>query len=153
LPGETFFSAAQQYEPQLIELGWEQHVVIATPATLITLLRMVALGWRQEKLAQNAQEISRLGTQLYERLGKLAEHMRRLGKNLQTTVNTYNESVGAMESRVLASARKFHELGAAPMGEAIDDLDPLEVMTREFQRLEFSPISVEEDGLVRESHS
>lgn len=153
LPGETFFSAAQQYEPQLIELGWEQHVVIATPATLITLLRMVALGWRQEKLAQNAQEISRLGQQLYERLGKLAEHMRRLGKNLQTTVNTYNESVGAMESRVLASARKFHELGAAPTGQAIDDLDPLEVMTREFQRLEFSPIREEEDGLVRESHS
>jgi DNA recombination protein RmuC len=153
LPGETFFSAAQQHEPQLIELGWEQHVVIATPSTLITLLRMVALGWRQEKLAQNAQEISHLGQQLYERLAKLAEHMRRLGKNLNTTVSTYNETVGTMESRVLASARKFHELGAAPSGDTIDDLEPLEVMTREFQRLELSPTSLGEDGFARESHS
>jgi DNA recombination protein RmuC len=153
LPGETFFSAAQEHEPQLIEMGWEQHVVIATPATLITLLRMVALGWRQEKLAQNAQEISRLGQQLYERLAKMSEHMRRLGKNLQTSVNTYNETVGAMESRVLASARKFHELGAAPAGDSIDDLEPLEVMTREFQRLEFSPVGVGNGELDRESHS
>jgi DNA recombination protein RmuC len=153
LPGETFFSAAQQHEPQLIELGWEQHVVIATPSTLITLLRMVALGWRQEKLAQNAQEISGLGQQLYERLSKLAEHMRRLGRSLQTSVNTYNETVGTMESRVLASARKFHELGAAPSGDTIDDLEPLEVMTREFQRLELSPTSLGEDGFARESHS
>jgi DNA recombination protein RmuC len=153
LPGETFFSAAQEHEPQLIEMGWEQHVVIATPATLITLLRMVALGWRQEKLAQNAQEISRLGQQLYERLAKMSEHMRRLGKNLQTSVNTYNETVGTMESRVLASARKFHELGAAPSGDSIDDLEPLEVMTREFQRLEFSPMGVGNGDLDRESHS
>jgi DNA recombination protein RmuC len=153
LPGETFFSAAQQHEPQLIELGWEQHVVIATPSTLITLLRMVALGWRQEKLAQNAQEISDLGKQLYERLSKLAEHMRRLGRSLKTSVDSYNETVGTLESRVLASARKFHELGAAPSGDTIDDLEPLEVMTREFQRLEFSTASMEEDGCVPESHS
>jgi DNA recombination protein RmuC len=128
-------------------------VVIATPSTLITLLRMVALGWRQEKLAQNAQEISQLGKQLYERLSKLAEHMRRLGRSLQTSVNTYNETVGAMESRVLTSARKFHELGAAPSGDTIDDLEPLEVVTREFQRLEFSSQGVEEGGLFPESHS
>jgi DNA recombination protein RmuC len=153
LPGETFFSAAQQHEPQLIELGWEQHVVIATPATLITLLRMVALGWRQEKLAQNAQEISDLGKQLYERLAKLAEHMRRLGKSLQTSVNTYNETVGTLESRVLTSARKFHELGAAPSGDDIDDLEPLEVMTREFQRLELLSTSLDDGPTFPESHS
>ncbi len=99
------------------------------------------------------QEISRLGQQLYERLAKMSEHMRRLGKNLQTSVNTYNETVGAMESRVLASARKFHELGAAPAGDSIDDLEPLEVMTREFQRLEFSPVGVGNEDLDRESHS
>jgi DNA recombination protein RmuC len=145
LPGETFFSAAQQHEPQLIEMGWEQHVVIATPSTLITLLRMVALGWRQEKLAQNAQEISRLGQQLYERLSKVADHMRRLGRSLKTSVDSYNETVGTLESRVLPSARKFQELGAAPSGDSIDDLEPLEVMTREFQRLEFTPAGLDGD--------
>ncbi|HTQ40137.1 MAG TPA: DNA recombination protein RmuC [Pirellulales bacterium] len=153
LPGETFFSAAQQYAPQLIELGWEQHVVIATPVTLITLLRMVALGWRQEKLAQNAQEISDLGKQLYERLAKVADHMRRLGKSLQTSVNTYNETVGTLESRVLTSARKFHELGAAPSGDTIDDVEPLEVMTREIQRLELLSASLEEAPSFPKSHS
>ena len=152
LPGETFFSAAQQHEPQLIEMGWEQHVVIATPSTLITLLRMVALGWRQEKLAQNAQEISRLGQQLYERLSKVADHMRRLGRSLKTSVDSYNETVGTLESRVLPSARKFQELGAAPSGDSIDDLEPLEVMTREFQRLEFTPAGLE-DGFDGESQS
>jgi DNA recombination protein RmuC len=94
-----------------------------------------------------------LGKQLYERLSKLAEHMRRLGRSLKTSVDSYNETVGTLESRVLASARKFHELGAAPAGDTIDDLEPLEVMTREFQRLEFSRAGVEEEASFPESHS
>src|SRR5690606_4043950 len=104
LPGETFFSAALEHDPSLIEVGMEQNVVIATPTTLITLLRTVALGWRQEKLAQNAQQISDLGKQLYERLMKLSEHFGRLGKSLQASVKSYNEAVGTLESRVLVSA-------------------------------------------------
>jgi DNA recombination protein RmuC len=138
LPGEAFLSAAQEQEPQLIELSWEQRVVIATPSTLITLLRTVALGWRQEKLAQNAQEISDLGKQLYERLYNLTDHIRRLGKSLQTSVKTYNEAVGTLETRVLVSARKFHELGAASTGDEIDQVEPLEIMARESQRLEYA---------------
>jgi DNA recombination protein RmuC len=103
------------------------------------LLRTVALGWRQEKLAQNAQEISDLGKQLYERLSKLVDHIRRLGRSLETSVKTYNEAVGTMESRVLVTARKFRELGAAASGDEIAELDPLEITTREFQRLQFVP--------------
>ena len=149
LPGEAFLSAAQEQEPQLIELGWEQRVVIATPSTLITLLRTVALGWRQEKLAQNAQEISDLGKQLYERLYNLTDHIRRLGKSLQTSVKTYNEAVGTLETRVLVSARKFHELGAASTGDEIDQVEPLEIMAREFQRLEYaSDIANDDESAV-----
>ncbi len=143
LPGEAFFSAAQEQEPQLIEMGWEHRVVIATPSTLITLLRTVALGWRQEKLAQNAQEISELGKQLYDRLFNLTDHIRRLGKSLQTSVKTYNEAVGTLESRVLVSARKFRELGAAS-GDDLDQAEPLEIMAREFQRLDYAPAAVDD---------
>jgi DNA recombination protein RmuC len=145
LPGETFFSAAQEQVPQLIEMGWEQRVVIATPSTLITLLRTAALGWRQEKLAQNAQEISDLGKQLYERMFTLTDHVRRLGKSLQTSVKTYNEAVGTLETRVLVSARKFRELGATSGGDEIEQLEPLEVMAREFQRLEYASDAIEEE--------
>lgn len=136
LPGETFFSAALEHEPALIEVGVEQRVMIATPTTLITLLRTVALGWRQETLARSAQEISTLGKMLYERLATVADHMRRLGKNLQASVKTYNEAVGTLESRVLVSARKFRELGAAGSADEIEEVEPLEISTRDFQRLE-----------------
>ncbi len=118
-------------------------MVIATPSTLITLLRTVALGWRQEKLAQNAQEISELGKQLYDRLFNLTDHIRRLGKSLQTSVKTYNEAVGTLESRVLVSARKFRELGAAS-GDDLDQAEPLEIMAREFQRLDYAPAAVDD---------
>ncbi|MFA5384376.1 MAG: DNA recombination protein RmuC [Eubacteriales bacterium] len=135
LPREAFFSAALEHEPGLIEFGVEQHVVIATPTTLIALLHAVAYGWKQEKLAENAKAISILGNQLYERLRGLAGYFSDLKKGLDNSIEAYNRAVGALESRVLVSARKFKEYGAAS-GNEIKDSEIIEKDTRTIQNLE-----------------
>lgn len=111
LPSEGFFSAALEQDPSLIEMGVEQKVVIATPMTLIGLLKAVAYGWKQERISKHTKEIYNLGKELYKRLGDVQQHIGKIGKSLSASVDSYNKMVGSLESRVLVSARKFESLG------------------------------------------
>jgi DNA recombination protein RmuC len=132
LPGETFFSAALEHDPQLIEFGVEKSVILATPTTLIALLKAIAYGWRQEQVAENAEKISILGKELYERTQTFVSHFSKLGKNLNNTVVAFNQAVGSLESRMLVSTRKFRELGACS-GEEIEVLEGLDRLPRMLQ--------------------
>jgi len=129
LPGETFFSAALEQDPDLIEWGVANQVIPASPTTLIALLKAVAYGWNQEKLARNAHEISALGKELHDRLRGLAGHIAAVGGGLDRAVESYNKAVGSLESRVLVSARKLAEKGAT-VTDDIPELEPIETTTR-----------------------
>ncbi len=129
LPGETFFSAALEQDSSLIEHGVLNRVIPASPTTLIALLKAVAYGWNQEKLARNAQQISELGKELHDRLRNLAGHITSVGTGLDRAVESYNKAVGSLESRVLVSARKFAELGAS-VADDIPQLEPIETTAR-----------------------
>ncbi|MGB9625828.1 MAG: DNA recombination protein RmuC [Phycisphaerae bacterium] len=132
IPGESFFAAAVDCDKSLIEDGMSRRVVLATPTTLLALLRAVAYGWRQEQIAQNAQEISDLGRQLYERLRTLVEHFANVGKSLQKANEAYNKAVGSMETRVFSAARRFKDLGATS-GPEIEVIEPIDATPRELR--------------------
>ncbi len=129
LPAESIFSAALEEDPSLIEEGVKQKVILATPTTLIALLRAVAYGWREEKLAENARHISELGAELYNRIRVLGEHVGKLGKSLGAAVESYNKSVAALESRVLTQARRFRDLSVS-CSEAIEEPKAIETSPR-----------------------
>ena len=141
LPGENFYSVALEHDPKLIEDGVNQGVIIATPTTLIALLKAVSYGWRQEQMAANAQEVSRLGKDLYDRLRTFTSHFADIGKGLDRALESYNKGVGSLEARVLVTARKFKERGAIG-GEEIEILEPIDKSAR--------GLSLDEGGLFPE---
>lgn len=136
LPGESFFSAALEKDPSLIEFGVKEKVILATPTTLIALLRAVAFGWRQEGIADNARAISELGRELHKRLGDMSQHFAKLGKQIHSVVESYNQSVGTFERRVLVSARKFNQLDPGLENHALEMLNPLDSIPRSVQAIE-----------------
>lgn len=133
LPGEDFFSSALRKDPALIEAGVENKVILATPTTLIALLKAVSYGWRQEQLSRNAQKISELGKELYKRLADMTEHLADMGNNLKKAVLSYNKGVGSFETRVVVKAREFKELGIGETAKDMGDLEPIETVPRETQ--------------------
>jgi DNA recombination protein RmuC len=129
LPGDSFFSAALEQDPALIEDSAQKRVLIATPTTLIALLHAVAYGWRQEQVERGAQRVSDLGRQLYDRLRAFAGHFAEAGSGLKKAVESYNRAVGSLESRVLTAARRFKEFGAAS-GDDILEVEPIDETPR-----------------------
>jgi DNA recombination protein RmuC len=139
VPGEAFYAAAIEHDPSLIEYALKLGVVLAAPTTLIALLKAVAYGWREESLKENALEISELGRDLYERLAKMGEHVAKLGRSLDAAVDSYNKTVGSLETRVLVKARKFKDLAVTNGNRTdIDQLEPVERVPRLLQAPEYS---------------
>jgi DNA recombination protein RmuC len=132
IPGESSFAAAAHNDLNLIEDGMQMRVVLATPTTIIALLRAVAFGWRQEQIAKSAQLISDMGKQLHERMRILIDHISGIGKGLERANSAYNSAVGSLEARVLPSARRFKDLGVAP-GEEIVILEQVETTPRQLK--------------------
>lgn len=140
LPGENFFSAAVSRDNRLMETAVEKGVILATPITLISLLKTVSFSWRQEKATQNAREIRDLGASLYERLCSMAGHLSRLGKDIEKCVETFNQTAGSFEKRVLVPSRKLAELGVAVKnGRMVPEPAPIENRPRNVEEEKFSP--------------
>jgi len=137
VPGEDFFSAALKVDAGLIEFGVEHKVIVATPTTLIALLKAVAYGWQQEALAKNAEQVAALGRELYERIRTLGKHWADVGRHLGRTVNAYNKATGSLESRVLSGARKFEALKAAPDQASLTSPEQVEAQPRTLTASEF----------------
>ena len=130
IPGEHFLTAALEHDATLWDYAFDKKVLLATPTNLIAIARTVAAVWRQEKLAKEARQIGELGKELYERLAKAADDLRRVGSGLATAVNNYNSFVASFESRSLVTARKFRELNIEPGRREIDVLAPVEALPR-----------------------
>jgi DNA recombination protein RmuC len=137
IPGDPLLTAALEHEPGLMEYAVANHVLLATPTSLIALLRAVAYGWQQEALTENARQVQVLGAQLYERISVLGEHMAGVGRSLTGAVTAYNRAVGSLEGRVLVTARRFVEMGVVGAGEREPTTPlPVDTVTRPLQAVE-----------------
>ena len=132
IPGDQFLSAALDIDPALLEDALRQKIIMATPTSLVALLRAVAYGWRQQAVAENAERIRELGEDLYKRIGTFTEHLARLGRQLEGGVDSYNKAVGSLERQLLPGARKFVELGINPRKE-LETPVPIEVPLRKLE--------------------
>jgi len=139
IPGEVFYSAALEQDPSLIEAGFQKKVILATPTTLIALLRTVVYAWRQEALADNARRIADLGKDLYERIQVMSGHFGNMGGGLRRALAAYNDAVGSLESRVLPAARRFRDLNVGTEAKDIETLVPVDTLPRELQAEELRP--------------
>jgi DNA recombination protein RmuC len=140
LPGENFYQAALESDPELVEYAFRNNVIPATPASLISLMKAIAYGWRQEALASNSKKISELGKELYKRLITMSGHIASVGKNLNTAVDSYNKAVSSLETRVLSSARKFKDLAVDDPNMLLEENPTLEIQTRSLQSAELLDI-------------
>lgn len=138
IPGETFVAAAAETDPGLIEYAFENRVLIATPTTLMALVKAIAYGWQQEKMAENAVEVQRLARELYDRLSSFAGHLDKVGRGLKSSVNAYNSALGSLETRILPTARKFEQLGVVQPKEPLQAPGGMEEETRQLTAPEFT---------------
>lgn len=145
LPGEAFFIAALEQEPDLIQQSVEQRIILASPITLIALLRAVSYGWRQKRVEEKAEEIAALGAMLYERLAVLADHFGKVGDSIDRAAKSYNAAVGTLERNVLSAARRFPELGTAARKE-LPPVEPVESAVRKIEAKELRKESVRDEG-------
>ncbi|HSD53165.1 MAG TPA: DNA recombination protein RmuC [Burkholderiales bacterium] len=139
VPGETFYHAALEEDPSLLEFGVEQGVILAAPTTLIALLKAVAYGWRQDALAENAKQVSALGAELYARLATMGEHFTALGRSLERAVRSYNDAISSLESRVLVSARRFRDLHAVAGDADLEAPPSIDALPREARAEDLLP--------------
>jgi DNA recombination protein RmuC len=151
LSSESFLYAALQYDPALIEDGITDKVILATPTTLIAMLKAIAYGWRQEGLAKDAQKISELGAELYKRLSTVGEHFSKVGTGLQRAVESYNLGIGSLERNVLTTARRFKDHSVATAGKEIEELEQISAMPRLIQAGELFPATGGELPVSKES--
>lgn len=148
LPAEHLFAAAVRQHPRLIEDAFDKRVVIASPTTLLTLLHAIAIGWKEERLAENAAQIADLGRELHRRVGVMAGHFDKLGRSLEGAMKSYNATVGSLETSILPQARRFEKLDAR----STKDVQLLDERTVEVRQLQARELVAELDGADEESH-
>lgn len=147
IPSEVALTSALKYDPELIEFGVAEKVLVASPITLIALLRSAAYGWRQEKLAENAEKISKLGRELYDSLSVFSGHFSSVGKNLRQTVETYNKAVSSIEGRILVRARRFNDLESGSETKEIEEQMSVDALPKLIEASDLLPFPVEDETL------
>jgi DNA recombination protein RmuC len=133
VPSDPLLTTALEHDPLLLDHAIERKVILATPMSLIAMLRAIAFGWQQESLAENAQEVQKAGRDLYKRLATFGEHLAKAGRGLSGAVDSYNKAIGSLEHNVLPQARRFQDLGVVGSGQAMPQLEPIDAMPRVLQ--------------------